>query len=71
MSNDWIIDVLADLRSYARQNGLPSLALHLDDAALVAAAEIATSERKAPHLAIVNAGQTGTVSARPGRCARS
>ncbi len=42
MANDWIIDVLADLRTFAGANGLNALAEQLDDAALVAAAELAT-----------------------------
>ncbi len=40
MGHDWIIDVLTDLKNFARQNDLPVLAELLDDAALVAAAEI-------------------------------
>ena len=42
MGHDWILDVLADLKSFAQANDLPSLATHLDDAALVARAEIAS-----------------------------
>ena len=42
MANDWIIDVLADLRTYAGTNGLNALAERLDEATLVAAAEIAS-----------------------------
>lgn len=42
MANEWILDVLADLRSFARKNSLSALASQLDDAALVAAAEIAS-----------------------------
>lgn len=41
MAQDWIVDVLADLRSFALQNNLSSLADQLDDTLLVAAAEIA------------------------------
>ena len=41
MSHDWIIDVLADLRVFARANGLHDLAEHLDDAAMVATRELA------------------------------
>lgn len=40
MRNDWIIDVLADLRTFALSNDLPLLAEQLDDTALVALAEI-------------------------------
>jgi len=52
MSKDWIIDVLTDLRTFAHLNELPSLAEHLDDTVLVAAAELA---QNAPHR------QNGTV----------
>ncbi len=43
MANDWIIDVLADLRAFASLNGMPRLAEHLDDATLAAAAEISAA----------------------------
>jgi len=41
MQSTWIVDVLADLRTYARTNALPALAAQLDDALLVAAIETA------------------------------
>lgn len=40
MAQDWIIDVLADLRQYAIRNYHLRLAEHLDDAILAAAEEI-------------------------------
>lgn len=39
--NDWILDVLADLKAFAAANGLAALAEQLDDTTLVAAAELA------------------------------
>ncbi len=45
MTRDWIIDVLADLRTFSRQNGLPGLAEQLDDTILLAAAEIGRTNR--------------------------
>lgn len=42
MGHDWILDVLTDLKSFAGANDLPSLAAHLDEATLVARAEIAS-----------------------------
>ncbi|MFA8440365.1 hypothetical protein [Yoonia sp.] len=42
MGRDWIIDVLADLRSFARDNDLPLLTAQLDEARLVAEVEIAS-----------------------------
>ena len=42
MGHDWILDVLTDLRAFASANDLPSLAAHLDDAAVVARVEISS-----------------------------
>ena len=44
MANDWVLDVLADLRAFTSINGMPRLAEHLDDATLAAAAEIAAAK---------------------------
>jgi len=41
MRSDWILDVLTDLKTFARANDLPALAEQLDDTAIVAMAEIA------------------------------
>lgn len=48
--NEWILDVLADLKSFADANDLPSLAEQLDDTQLIAAAEIASQLEKASAL---------------------
>jgi hypothetical protein len=40
MRNDWILDVLTDLRTFAEQNGMAASADHLSDACLVVAAEL-------------------------------
>ena len=55
MAHDWILDVLADLKTYANKNGLSALAGELDDATLIAATEIASVEGKAPLLAMKHA----------------
>ena len=48
MKHDWILDVLTDLRTFARENDLLTLAAQLDDTQMVAAIEIATiNERSA------------------------
>ena len=44
MRDDWILDLLADLRSFAAANQLPRLAEQLDDTAIIALAEL--SERQ-------------------------
>lgn len=41
MQYEWILDVLADLRAFARTNGLARLAERLDEAARAAEEEIA------------------------------
>lgn len=42
MTHDWVLDVLADLKSFASRNGLKALADQLDDAEMIAAVEIAS-----------------------------
>ena len=44
MQQNWIIDVLTDLRAFAAANEMPGLAEQLDDARMVALAEISTKE---------------------------
>ena len=46
MQNEWILDVLADLKTFALSADLPVLAEQLDDTALVALAEIASLEER-------------------------
>lgn len=46
MRSDWILDVLADLRSFALSNNLPALAEQLDDTAIVALTEIAALKER-------------------------
>ncbi|WP_146345933.1 hypothetical protein [Falsiphaeobacter marinintestinus] len=47
MQHDWILDVLADLKTFASANDLGALAEQLDDTTLIAAAEIASKQEKA------------------------
>lgn len=46
MRSDWILDVLADLKTFALSIDLPVLAEQLDDTAIVAMAEIASLEER-------------------------
>ena len=46
MRNEWILDVLADLRGFAQDNNLQLLAEQLDDTAIVAVAEICELNRR-------------------------
>ena len=52
MANDWILDVLADLKAFATKNGLSALAVQLEDAVLVAATEISALEGEGSDRAI-------------------
>lgn len=45
MSQDWIISVLQDLRSFAQKNGYPLLAEQIDDTIHVAVAELSATPR--------------------------
>jgi hypothetical protein len=56
MNNDWILDVLADLKAFASRNGLSALADQLEDAAMIAAAEIASAEGRLPRARASDAG---------------
>ena len=60
MHNDWILDVLADLKSFASANGLNGLAEQLDDTTLIAAAEIASHNDEAHAQVNGEQGQPGS-----------
>ena len=47
MQHDWILDVLADLKTFAQNNCLPGLAEQLDDTRHMALAEISVSGLRA------------------------
>ena len=64
MANDWIIDVITDLRTYAIHNGLPALARQLDDATLVAATEIASRDGDGIDASDWNIGAAGSADRR-------
>jgi len=61
MTNDWIIDVLADLKTFATKNGLTALAGQLEDTSLIASAEIASQQGAAQELANWEVGTTGRI----------
>ncbi|UXX84922.1 hypothetical protein [Roseovarius pelagicus] len=42
MNNEWILDILTDLRSFALQNDLEALAEQLDQTRLLAAVELSS-----------------------------
>lgn len=57
MGHDWILDVLADLQTFARVNEMPTLAAQLTDASYVARAEIA-SKAEGDGLGVLGASTT-------------
>ncbi|MEQ8291007.1 MAG: hypothetical protein RIA08_02285 [Roseovarius sp.] len=62
METEWILDVLADLRTFARQNGLPALAEQIDETCLLAAVEIASTAEGLPGDERGTAGKDGTAA---------
>ena len=72
MGHKWIIDVLADLKSFAQANDLALLADQLEQTTNVAAAEIASnSAGMPPNAARSDDTQVGSVysEARASKCA--
>ncbi len=64
MANDWILDVIEDLRRFAELNELPQLASALDLSACVATRELEQNRQYMPMGATSNAGIGGSVSGR-------
>lgn len=62
MQLHWILDVLSDVKGFASQNGLHTLAEHLDSTLLIAAAEI---RRAAPETMDFPATPQGTQGSDP------
>ena len=62
MTNEWMIDVLADLRNFAAKQAMLELAEHLDDAILVAAVEIRDHDRGRVVSVGVNDAKAGNIS---------
>lgn len=61
MTNEWIMDVLSDLRNFAEKQSMMDLAEHLDDAILVAASEIHDQEERQSVVKVDDA-KVGTIS---------
>lgn len=59
MTNEWVLDVLADIKSFAIANDLPGLAGQLDEARIVAAAELASQTGEVAANDYVNARRAG------------
>lgn len=59
MDADWVIDVLADLKKFARRNEFFELAEQLDDTMIVAARDIRRKEGKDVFQAKGHEGKAG------------
>ena len=59
MQNEWILDVLTDLKTFAQKNDLTALAEQLDDTTLVAATELMTLDGKTRPRVSANGGSAG------------
>lgn len=57
MADEWIMEVLCDLRAFARKNGMPELATELDNTVAVAARELGPRTRRAEGRAPEEPGQ--------------
>lgn len=66
MTNEWMIDVLTDLRKFATKQAMLDLAEHLDDAILVAAVEIHKRDRGVVASVRVNDAKAGNISGKVG-----
>ncbi len=66
MQNDWILDVLSDLRAFADANGMAHLSEQLDTTRLVAACELASANGGAPATVRADDAQGGAHFGRAG-----
>lgn len=69
MRDDWILDVLTDLRGFAEQKGMDATAEILTDACLLAAADLRKAEQvRRQEMMEVDGNRTGKLSGvHPGR----
>lgn len=68
MQNEWILDVLTDLSTFAHQNGFGTLAEQIDDTRIVAAAELTIKEEQRPSYERATASAAGYDPRGPGGC---
>ena len=71
MKYDWVLDVLADLKTFAQANGLDALAEQLDDTQLIAATEIVSMDERVGASAHENETATRTDTGGVGTRARA
>lgn len=71
MGHKWIIDVLDDLGAFARQNELPVLAVHLEEATRIAMAEAAPAVDGSPVRGFADGVGPRRLSGSSGTCGRA
>ena len=59
MENEWMIDVLTDLRCFAEKRGMKATASALEDVCLIALAELEASRGAGAGLNTGHEGETG------------
>lgn len=59
MQNEWLLDVIADLRTFAGANGMDRLARHLEKTRDIALLEMSSSRGEAPMAMSMDAKRTG------------
>lgn len=68
MNADWVLDVLADLRTFAKQNQFTRLAEQLDDSILIAAADLKRARDTSNARAEGHEGEARIAHHGPGIC---
>lgn len=71
MGKTWIVDVLRDLETFARENGMPLLERQLALSAQVARSEIEQRSEGGPETAEIYGLDGRRVSTRTGKCTRA
>lgn len=60
MRNEWILDVIADLKRFAEENGMPELADRLTETADVASSELTRAELVSVGRSLGDVGHIGS-----------
>ena len=59
MQNEWLLDVIADLKTFAGQNGMDQLARHLEQTRDIALTEMSSRGEGAPMAMPMDEKRTG------------
>ncbi|HEY9019699.1 MAG: hypothetical protein QUV10_06720 [Paracoccaceae bacterium] len=59
MQNEWLLDVIADLKTFAGENGMEQLARHLEETREIVLTEMSSSRGEAPVALPMDEKRTG------------